>query len=291
MALRRYQHKFPQPLEIDQERVASSLNTNLTATNLTVTNSTVTTQTVSKLSTNNFFNSATPDYTPSFEALAILGDPTVTQGAIAHIRNNNVSVNDADVFGGLKFFSSPGADFIIGKSTQSGSGFLQVRRENGTTLVSMDGSGNFTLNSGNLVIGTSGKGIDFSANANAAGMTSELLDDYERGTFTPTLVNAGTPTYTNQLGEYVKIGSSVFINVYISYTGATPGVNSRLSGLPFAMTDSAVKVLGWATQTNTGSTVYLVTTTGLSTTQLYVNPLTSQVAYGFYASIQITTLS
>jgi len=227
MALRRYQHKFLQPLEIDQERVASSLNTNLTTTNLTVTNSTVTNQTVSKLSTNNLFNSATPDYTPSVEALAILGDPNVSQGAIAHIRNNNVSVNDANVFGGLKFSSSPGADFIIGKSTQSGSGFLQIRRENGTTLVSMDGSGNFTLNSGNLVIGTSGKGIDFSANANAAGMTSELLDDYEEGTWTPGITSR---VVSATEGTYTKIGRQVLVRFVMS------GLNTSITSTAFSIT-------------------------------------------------------
>jgi hypothetical protein len=181
--------------------------------------------------------------------------------------------------------SSTGAN--IYNSIDTGGHIFQ---RNGNEQLRIDGAGNVSIANGNLVIGTSGKGIDFSANANAAGMTSELLDDYERGTFTPTLANAGTPTYTNQLGEYVKIGSSVFINVLISYTGATPGANTRLSGLPFAMTDSAVKVVGWATQNNTGSTVYLVGTTGLSTTQLYVLPLTTQASYGFSATIQITTL-
>jgi hypothetical protein len=42
MALRRYQHKFLQPLEIDQERVASSVTSKLTTTNLTADTSSVT---------------------------------------------------------------------------------------------------------------------------------------------------------------------------------------------------------------------------------------------------------
>ena len=241
MALRRYQHKFLQPLEIDQERVSSSLNTNLTTTNLTVTNSNVTTQTVSKLSTNNFFNSATPDYTPSVETLTVFGDPNVSQGAIAHIRNNNVSVNDANVFGGLKFSSSPGADFIIGKSTQLGSGFLQVRRETGTVNLSMDGFGNVTLNTGNLVIGTSGKGIDFSANANAAGMTSELLTDYEEGTFTPTISASSTnPTITygsERVGRYIKVGNMVNVWIVLSTTARTGGAGNLQIDLPFTATN------------------------------------------------------
>jgi hypothetical protein len=42
-------------------------------------------------------------------------------------------------------------------------------------------TGDQTIVDGNLVIGTAGKGIDFSANTGAPGMTSELLDDYEEG--------------------------------------------------------------------------------------------------------------
>ena len=47
---------------------------------------------------------------------------------------------------------------------------------------------NLKLNNINLVVGTSGKGIDFSAETgSASGSTSALLDDYEEGTFAPTI--------------------------------------------------------------------------------------------------------
>ena len=71
----------------------------------------------------------------------IAGNKATTQGAIVHIRNDNVSGAD-DVFGGLKFSSSPGADFIFGKNSRLGTGYLQLRRENGTQLLTIDGSGN-----------------------------------------------------------------------------------------------------------------------------------------------------
>ncbi|MEK9698399.1 MAG: hypothetical protein VW270_21695, partial [Candidatus Poseidoniales archaeon] len=64
-----------------------------------------------------------------------------------------------------------------------------------------------------------GKGIDFSANANASGMTSELLNGYEEGTFTATLVPAtsGTITLTsNNTMAYTKIGRQVFIQGHIT---------------------------------------------------------------------------
>lgn len=71
-------------------------------------------------------------------------------------------------------------------------------------------SGDQTILNGNLVIGTAGKGIDFSADGQSAGMTSELLDDYENGTWTPSFKRSGgsTPLQTS-VGTYTKIGNTV----------------------------------------------------------------------------------
>jgi hypothetical protein len=103
-----------------------------------------------------------------------------------------------------------------------------------TARFSMDNVGNATLNTGNLVIGTSGKGIDFSATAGTG--TSELLADYEEGTWTPAaganLAIIGTPTFT---GEYTKIGNTVTAWGSVSSTTSvayTAG-GQILSGLPF----------------------------------------------------------
>jgi len=82
----------------------------------------------------------------------------------------------------------------------------------GTPRVQLDSSGNLKVTTGNLVIGTAGKGIDFSAATDLAGMTSELLDDYEEGTWTPNegagLTVVGTFTSS---GYYTKIGRLVHI--------------------------------------------------------------------------------
>lgn len=99
-------------------------------------------------------------------------------------------------------------------------------------------SGNQTINSGDLIIGTAGKGVDFSANTNAAGMTSERLTWYEEGTFTPTLgasTTPGTQTYSVQIGRYTRIGNRVLFNLRIVLTAkdvATAG-NLYVDGLPF----------------------------------------------------------
>lgn len=97
-------------------------------------------------------------------------------------------------------------------------------------------TGDQTIVAGNLVIGTAGKGIDFSADPSAPGMTSQLLDDYEEGTFTPVVIGsttAGTASYSTQVGRYTKIGNRVFYNLRVVYTGGTGTGNLRVGGLPF----------------------------------------------------------
>jgi hypothetical protein len=97
--------------------------------------------------------------------------------------------------------------------------------------------GNIEIANGNLVFSTSGTGIDFSATANGSGTTdSELLDDYEEGSWTPTyIVASGTITaHSNTSGRYVKIGKSVYIWGYISYSSnSSASGNVTIGGLPF----------------------------------------------------------
>lgn len=95
-----------------------------------------------------------------------------------------------------------------------------------------------TIINGNLVIGTAGKGIDFSATTSGSGtMTSELFDDYEEGTFTPTYVGSGTPgttTYTTQSGKYTKIGEMVFVEILLAWSAHSGSSGSAIvGGLPF----------------------------------------------------------
>ena len=104
----------------------------------------------------------------------------------------------------------------------------------GTTAMTIDNTGNVTVNTGNLVIGTSGKGIDFSADGNAGGMTSEVLDDYEEGTWTPTLDSGTNITYTSQSGRYTKIGGFVHCTAEIVVSNSnSDGSNIAISGLPY----------------------------------------------------------
>jgi hypothetical protein len=97
-------------------------------------------------------------------------------------------------------------------------------------------SGNVTLSNGNLIIGTSGKGIDFSATPGTG--TSELLADYEEGTWTPILQFGGASTgiaYVLNNGFYTKTGNIVSGTCWIllSSKGSATG-DATIAGLPFA---------------------------------------------------------
>jgi len=93
--------------------------------------------------------------------------------------------------------------------------------------------GDVTLSTGNLVIGTSGKGIDFSATPGTG--TSELLADYEEGTWTPIVSSFnGTLTSYTAIGRYTKIGRMVYIYCSVQITNAGTGTgNLTIAGYPF----------------------------------------------------------
>jgi hypothetical protein len=80
-------------------------------------------------------------------------------------------------------------------------------------------------------------GLNFSANANNAGMSSETLDDYEEGTFTPFMrINNGVEgiTYNGRVGSYTKIGNLVTCMIYMNLSSKGTNVGGvSIDGLPF----------------------------------------------------------
>lgn len=96
-------------------------------------------------------------------------------------------------------------------------------------------SGNVTAVTGNFVVGTSGKGIDFSATPQPAGMTSELLSDYEEGTWTPAITTTGGSVSVGQnTGIYVKVGKAVHYSAFINVASvSSPTGNVKITGLPY----------------------------------------------------------
>ena len=120
---------------------------------------------------------------------------------------------------------------------QTGNNDFNVQ-SGGTTFAAFKGSAkDLELTSGNLKIGTAGKGISFSAYNAGTGINSNLLDDYETGTVSLALTGAnGNPSTAVAItGTYVKIGRSVnvrVLNTSFNNTGAAGPI--ALTGFPFA---------------------------------------------------------
>ena len=89
---------------------------------------------------------------------------------------------------------------------------------------------------GNIVPGTAAKGINFTANTPAAGMTSQLLNWYEEGTWTPVpTASTGTITSYTSSGRYTRIGRSVVLSFQITITNNGTGAGILFAtGMPFA---------------------------------------------------------
>ena len=116
-----------------------------------------------------------------------------------------------------------------------GTEIAQFRTNNGTVRFTVNN--NVTLNSGNLVVATSGAGIDFSATGDGSGTdSSELLDDYEEGTWTAS-VTGGAITQT--AAHYTKIGRLVTWYLYAKVTNTANDANQfRIYGLPYTVLNS-----------------------------------------------------
>jgi len=93
-----------------------------------------------------------------------------------------------------------------------------------------------TLGVGGATPSASGAGITFPATQSASS-DANTLDDYEEGTWTPTLVQTitnPTVTYTQQLGRYTKVGNIVNVIGRIGWTANSGGSGFfGIAGLPF----------------------------------------------------------
>jgi len=114
----------------------------------------------------------------------------------------------------LRFDDGDDAIFPVNVNTGS-------KRNNSVTIGASNAQIKDIYMGGNLIV-SSGSGIDFSATAGTG--TSELLDDYEEGVWTPTGAGAGA------VGVYTKMGDTVF--AYCEVKANSVSTNT-ISGLPF----------------------------------------------------------
>jgi len=152
-------------------------------------------------------------------------------------------VSDPQIYLGDDMTTPTDNCIILGYDKADNRGYLTVGGD-GDNVFTVKNGGDIEIGVGNLAF-ASGKGIDFSATSDAGGMTSELLDDYEEGTWTPTFSSSGaTFVYNHQYGYYQKVGDHVHVTFYITLSGTN---SSGLSGnaitinLPFSASGSSTR--------------------------------------------------
>jgi len=161
------------------------------------------------------------------------------------IRNDHNSFTAAGarltIQSGNEANTGPQEQMIVGshswlRQVPKSSGNMTLAK-NGTNHTTFAADGDLVISDGDLVIGTAGHGIDFSAAGNAGGMTSEILDDYEEGNYDVSVTGSGggsigTQGNINNL-RYTKIGRLIHVTgrIYLN-TSNNPSGDARMS-LPF----------------------------------------------------------
>ena len=196
----------------------------------------------------------TDDFTVSGTTVTLVGtaangseiNVTHLSGTVPNTLASAVDVNglsdgiilDADGDSTISADTDDQIDFKTG-----GSDRVSILNTAGANVQVADG---IDLLDGNLKV-ASGHGIDFSATSDATGQTSELLDDYEEGTWTAAFSDGSTAYTMNnsyKVGRYVKIGDHVWIWGYFTVSdvdggGANENTSTKITGLPFTMENNS----------------------------------------------------
>ena len=113
------------------------------------------------------------------------------------------------------------------------------------------------------VILSNGRGISFANMDNASGMTSELLDDYEEGTYTISITGATSGSWTMKSGygtaSYTKIGRLVTVTARYETSSATSRSGNLRFNLPFAVKDLTDQAGGSAGSITVNRSAYTIT--------------------------------
>jgi len=171
-------------------------------------------------------------------------------------------------------YSSAAADRAGQFDRTTNDGELVRFSKAGTTVGSIG-----TGNSGNLYIGSGDTGINFNADINSVypinpsngaasngaidlgyggiafknlylssgvylggGAPANLLDDYEEGTWTPTLnMTSGSVSYSSQLGQYTKIGNQVTLTGWIYISGVSSPSGALNITVPFTASSTLTR--------------------------------------------------
>ena len=154
-------------------------------------------------------------------------------GAI-HFRAPDEAAGTDAILSGASIIAASEGDFSASNNATT----LSLRTGNSgtpTTKLSIKSAGDVNIAEGDLIFGTSGKGVVLGATSNTDANT---LDDYEEGSYTPALrggTTTGSATYHSRQGSYTKIGNTVHIQggIHCNSMGGLDGY-VYVTGLPFA---------------------------------------------------------
>jgi hypothetical protein len=201
--------------------------------------------------------------------------PIVQSGATVKVATNDLTVRNvrANATTGILQVTGPTAASTRVMTTPDAN-FTVARTDAAQSF-----TGDQTLSTGNLVIGTSGKGIDFTATSGSG--TSELLADYEEGTWTPNQ-GAGVSVVGafSSVGRYTKVGRLVTVDGELNgATSITCTAGTVLcTNLPFTVNNSTnavgsstkgVGLDGGVLAAGNSTTVYIATTFAAGAPAIY----------------------
>jgi hypothetical protein len=210
-------------------------------------------------------------------ALDVLGNSTAGSNLKLYEDTDNgtnyVSFKAPDTIAANVTWTLPAADGTSAQVLQTnGSGVLSFATAGGgspggsTTQLQYNNAGAFggisgvttdgtritastTIGVGAATPSTSGSGITFPATQSAS-TNANTLDDYEEGTYTPTLVTSGGNTFTQTgVGAYTKTGNIVVASGYVSWTAKSGTADIRIT-IPFTTTSFSG---GWRGAVNYGT--------------------------------------
>jgi|TARA_B110000977_G_scaffold125693_1_gene160863 hypothetical protein len=85
-----------------------------------------------------------------------------------------------------------------------------------------------------MAIHLTSSGLDFSGLANHAGMSGEVLDDYEEGIWTAVQASGGSVATSGSIMLYHKVGTIALLNGQFRQGGSQSSGNLQLTAIPFA---------------------------------------------------------
>lgn len=177
-------------------------------------------------------------------------DYTATNGTSV-VLGSAASLNDELVVVAFKSFT------VADTYTQAQVDAFAVKLTGDQTVAGVKTFSSQPVMSAGVSLGSNGQ-IKFPASQNASA-DANTLDDYEEGTWTPTLTTDGggqSVTYTVQRGTYTKVGRMITANFYLgwsAFTGGSGGV--RVAGFPFAAQNTGPGVYYGGVISETGTSI------------------------------------